>query len=290
MYCYLNNKFILEKNAKISIKNRSFRYGENIFETLVKRENKIIELDLHIERLKFSSEKLYLNLDISDNKLIERINKLTKKNNLENSILRIMLFRDDDSFGLSINESKNKTSLLITEEKFIKYKKEKYKKGISVKIVSTRKNSPNSISPRIKAGANYLANILAKKEAQDENFDEAIMLSQNDFIAESTSSNIFWIKNNTVFTPSLNCDIFPGITRRILLEIISDLKLKIKEGEYKEGELLNSDEAFLSFTSAGLLPITKINKMIISQNKIGLKTQKILEEFWRYYKIENPYS
>jgi len=288
MYCYLNDNFIDDKTATISIFDRSFKYGENIFETMVLREGNIIELEFHLKRLFESAKSIFINIHKTKLEINNIIQKLVIKNKIKNAIIRIMITRGNSLKGLGF-DSTEKPLLLISEIEFNGYAENLYSNGLSSQIVKIKKIPKDSLNPNIKAGAAYLVNILAKHEAKIKKADEAIFLNMDNYITECTTSNIFWIKDDIVYTPSLDCGIFPGITRQIVIKLIKKLRLEIKEGKYKKETLLNADEVFLSYTSAGIMPVTKINGETIGGCKIGRVSKNILKKFWEYYKIENPY-
>jgi len=278
MYCYINDKFIDDKKATVSIFDRSFRYGENIFETMLYKEGKIVKLSLHLDRLLKSAEAVFINITKTKQEIEDTLQELINKNQLKSSIIKIVVTRGNSSHGLGF-DSTEKPLFLIMQSKFDGYPKSKYINGISAQIVKTRKIPKECLMPNIKAGASYLVNILALKEAKDKKADEAILLNLEGNIAECTTSNIFWIKDNVIYTPSLDSEIFPGITRQTVIKSARKLGFEIEEGKYKEEQILEADEVFLSYTTAGIMPVTKINGKIIGGGKIGKITKTLLEKF-----------
>jgi len=125
-------------------------------------------------------------------------------------------------------------------------------------------------------GGNYLNSVLATQDAKQRRFDEAILLDQSGNVSEAPGENIFLVKNNKLITPSLNSSALDGITRRSIITLANDMKLKIKIKKVSKEELRLADEIFLSGTAAEITPVIKIDKRKIGDGKVGNITKLLM--------------
>ena len=128
-------------------------------------------------------------------------------------------------------------------------------------------------------GGNYLNSVLATQDAKQRGFDEAILLDQSGNVSEAPGENIFLVKNNKLITPSLNSSALDGITRRSIITLANDMKLKIKIKKVSKEELRLADEIFLSGTAAEITPVIKIDKRKIGDGKVGNTTKLLMDTY-----------
>mgnify|MGYP001567357405 CR=1 FL=1 len=261
MKVYLNGRFVEERLAKVSVFDRSFLYGDGIFETLRVYSGKVFKKEEHLERLRASAEVIYLPLPEIDYPHI--FQKLLKANNLADGLIRLTISRGE-GWGISPVGIPN---IVCFAKDFSGLPEEMYKKGISA--VVTERRMPNS---GIKS-TNYLEAILAKIEAKGR---EAIMLSTDGFVGSALTSNIFIVKDQRLITPPLSLGILPGITRETVLEIA-----RVEEQVFKKQELYSADEVFLTNTSYEIMPITEIDGRKVGDGLPGVVTKTLLSEFKR---------
>jgi 4-amino-4-deoxychorismate lyase len=199
---------------------------------------------------------------------METINKQAKKLSQVNDIiegrLKIICFRDTEA-----------DAALMTLSHY-KQDDEHIQKGISLGTSSIMRN-PHSPMTYIKS-LNYTENILAKAEVKSKGYDEALFLNIYSKLCEGAVSNIFWIKDNVIYTPDLNCGVLDGITRRQVLDICSLLGLSFKIGSYDLIELLQVDEVFITNSLMGIMPVCRVDNT--TYNISGYKiTKKLQEEY-----------
>ena len=274
---YLNN-IKVSPNNKISLYNGSFLYGINCFEGVrgyyveEKKETKIFLLDEHLDRLYSSIKYLKFNFSIKKNKLKSDIYNIIDKEKIKEDIyIRITVFigsdsswaeTDDIEYFISIRSMKSNLNKILNRKLFIS----KYKRI-----------TKNSVPPSIKAGANYLNSRYSKLEAISNGFDDSLMLTNNNFISESSGSCIFFIKDDSLYTPSLNCDILGSITRSFILNNSKNIFNYIFEDEIKVSDLSNFDCCFVVGTMIELQLISKINEINYNNNSTLLK--RFIKEF-----------
>ena len=280
---YINGKFYLRKNAKISVFDSSVLLGDGCWTSLRLHNEKLLFLNEHIDRLYNDAKSISLKIPINKKKLKETMIQTIKKNKMKTDVhIRIIISRgikstpyQDPSFTIS------PPSIIMIPE----YKKPDtnlYKKGLILKTVKTIRGPHNVQDPRINS-LSKLNCILACIEAKKKKADEALMFDINGNIATNNSTHFFYIKNKTVFT-STGKYCVKGITRQNVIDICKQNKIKIIEKNFKLKEVLNADEAFVTGTFANIIPIKQINqkKFKINQSNLSLKIRN-------YYlrKIEN---
>lgn len=264
MRLYLNGRFIEERLAKVSVFDRSFLYGDGIFETLRAYSGKVFKEEEHLNRLRRSAEIIYLSLPEIDYSRI--FQKLLKCNNLSDALIRLTISRGE-GWGI---EPSGIPNIVMFAKNFSGLPEEMYEKGISAVVVERRR--PKTA---IKS-TNYLEAILAKIEAKGR---EAIMLSGDGFVAGAVTSNIFMVKDQRLITPPLSLGILPGITRETVLTIAKPLSIKAEEQVFRKEELYSADEVFLTSTSYEIMPITEIDGSKIGRGVPGVVTKTLIWEF-----------
>ncbi len=277
MKVWINNKMIDAKDAKVSIFDRGFLYGDGLFETMRCYDGKIFKLAEHISRLFRSSKVMKIKIRNSKAKFAKTIYRILKANRLKDAYVRLTITRGEGSFAL-IRGKDAKPNVIITAKKFKGYPEAFYSRGISAKISDIRQDERSALS-KIKS-LNFLNHILARIRAQDDGFDEAILMNTKGHIAEAATSNIFLVKNGSILTPSLTSGILPGITRGSVIHIARKLGMRVTEKSVSSKELINADEVFLTNSLAELLSVIKINRIRIGDGKPG-KVTKLLHAAYR---------
>ncbi len=258
MNIFLNDRLVPEDEATVSVYDHGFLYGDGIYETMRSYRGVVFMIERHLDRLCRSA--LFIGLNIPEKSEIKRAVSLTlKQNNLSESYVRITVSRGKGAIGIDPDLCKAVTFVVITEP-FRKYPDELYAEGARLILAKTRRNSTTAVDPRIKS-LNFLNNILAKIEAKESDAHEAIMLNSEGFIAEGTVSNIFFVKNGILFTPSVKVGILDGITREIVISSARDHGMRVEEGEYRPDDLLKASEVFFTNTSAEIMPVSKVENV-----------------------------
>ncbi len=274
---YLNNSLVPESKAKVSVFDHGFLYGDGIYETLRAYDGMVFKFDEHIERLFRSASMIGLKMSKGADEIKRAVYKTIRANRHTEAYIRISVSRGPGPIGLDPKLCPKPTFVIISRA-FKEYPKEYYKNGVKIAIVSVRRNFKGALNPQIKS-LNFLNNILAKIESKNKGAYEAIMLNYRGYLAEGTITNIFFVKNNVLCTPSLDVGILDGITRRIILDLAKELKIKIKEGKFTRKHLYGAQEVFISNTTLEVMPVTKVDNV-----KIGTKIGKITQMIGLAYK------
>lgn len=279
-YININSKILPAKKALISVQDRGFRFGDGVFETCLIKDGVIYNWQAHKARLIDGLRAIKITLDCHPNDWLVAMDKMTaeliRKNKIKNGYLRIAVSRGVGSIGyLPI---KNITPTLVIETLTLNPKPQS---PIKLCISKIQKPSIKSLPTNYKL-AQGLNSTLAKIEAVENNCFDAIILNQKSQICETSSANIFWIKNNILYTPHQDCGCLLGTIRAKILEL-SPIKIKLVKA--KIDHLLNADEAFITNTSLGVLAINKIGDWEFKNKKHSkIFTNLLNEDIKKYVK------
>lgn len=276
MKIYLNGKFVNKEDAKVSVFDHGFLYGDGAFEGIRAYDSCVFKLKEHVDRLYETMHTMLINCPLSRKQMIQIIVDTLKSNNLKDGYIRVIVTRGEGDLGLDPKKCFGNPGIVIIADKIVLYPKELYDNGMEIITVPTMRNNPEAMNPKLKS-LNYLNNILAKIEAGNCGYREAIMLDHLGYVAECTGDNIFIIKNNVLYTPSHG--ILKGITRDAVIDLAKDIKIKAVEGLLTRHDIYVADECFLTGTAAELIPIIKVDGRVIGSGKPGLITKKLLKLF-----------
>jgi branched-chain amino acid aminotransferase len=276
MYVFLNSTIIPESEAKISVYDHGFLYGDGIYETMRSYEGVVFMLDRHLERLRRSASLIKLGLP-EDAYLKDAVLRALRANKLADAYVRITVSRGKGPIGLDPGLCEEPT-LIVFAEQFRPYPESLYREGVKLIIAGTRRNLAAALDPKIKS-LSFLNNILAKIEAKEMGAYEAVMLNGEGFITEGTVSNIFFVVGGAVCTPSADAGILDGITRGLVIGLALREGIEVREGKFKPEELLGADEAFFTNTTSEVMPVAAVGE---KNYRIGEITKR-LHELYRGY-------
>ena len=277
MKIYIDGKYYDKENAKISVFDHGFLYGDGVFEGIRIYNSKIFKLEEHIDRLYDSAKAIFLEINQSKEEMTKLLNESVKINNKTNGYIRLVISRGDGPLGLDPFQcEKSKTVIIVSDIQL--YPKEFYENGIEIISSSYRRIPSESFDPRIKS-LNYLNNIMAKVEARKNNFFEAILYNTKGFVAECTGDNIFLVKKNELFTPSKSDGALEGITRNCVIDLAKNKSIKVNEVNLTRFDLYSADECFLTGTGAENMPVTKIDGRVIGAGNCGALTKLLIDEY-----------
>ncbi|MBI4685571.1 MAG: aminotransferase class IV [Nitrospirae bacterium] len=261
MNIYLNNRIVPASDAKVSVFDHGFLYGDGIYETMRAYNGAVFMLDAHIKRFFRSASMIELDIMRKRDSIKKAIYKTLSANSLKEAYVRLTVSRGHGAIGLDPALCKKPTFIIIAQE-LRQYPAVYYEKGVSLTIAKTRRNLKEAINPQIKS-LNFLNNILAKIEAKKKNAYEAVMLNAKGYLTEGTICNVFFVakeKNSEVLcTPSTDCGILDGITRNIILDLAKKNGIAIKEGKFTKKNLYNASEVFITNTTMEVMPVSKID-------------------------------
>jgi branched-chain amino acid aminotransferase len=226
-----------------------------------------------MERLYSAMKFLKIRQPLADKEAEKVIYELLKINNLKDAYIRVTVSRgESEDSRMDISKSGPSNVVVIARE-YNPPPDKCYEKGVAVNIARSRRNS-QSILSNFKV-LNYLDSILARNEAYPEGFFDAIFLNEAGYISEASTSNVFIVSGNRLATPSLDCGVLPGITRKVVLELSRYAGVGVSEGKFLESELKNGDEAFITNSMFEIIPVVKIDDKVIGSGFVGRTTRKI---------------
>lgn len=281
MWIYLNNRFVKQEEAVISVFDHGFLYGDGVYETIRSYSNRIFMRDRHLARLFRSAEAIGLTIPVPMKDWGDLLHESMARNNVGNAqrdaYLRITVSRGIGDIGLDPALCPSPT-VVIMAKPLSPPAYSLYEEGVALIIASTRRNLPSAVSPQIKA-TNFLNNILAKREAIAAGAFDSIFLNWEDHLTECTVSNLFFVGDGCLRTPSLACGLLDGITREIVLQLAGELRIPVEEGRFTTDQLYQASECFLTNTSMELMPVTAIDRRPIGPGIPGPLTRKLRELF-----------
>ncbi|MGA8903417.1 MAG: branched-chain-amino-acid transaminase, partial [Candidatus Bathyarchaeia archaeon] len=230
----------------------------------------------HLDRLYESAKSIKIALPLEKDELGRVVVEVLKKNQLKNGYVRIVVSRGAGRMGVDPRNCPKPTIVVMAEPREPLFGEKV--KGISAIVSSLRRTPSWALDPRIKT-LNYLNNILAKIEAIEAGVEEAIMLNEQGYVAETSTENIFVVKNGVVATPHPSLGVLKGITRDVVIRIAKELEYPLEERSITVHELYNADEVWVTGTAAEVVPITKISGRVIGEGKIGPVFTKVTAKF-----------
>ena len=276
MKVYINGEFFEKENAKISVFDHGFLYGDGAFEGIRSYDGLVYKLNEHMDRLLESLHTLMIQLPMTKKQLTGAVIKTLQVNKLNDAYIRLVVSRGVGDLGLDPRKCKGHASIIIITDKITLYPAELYQKGMEIITVPTVKNHPEALNPELKS-LNYLNNILAKIEATNVGYNEAIMLDSNGYVTECTGDNIFIIKDGVLSTPTNGR--LKGITRQAVIELAQKNKISVQERLFTRHEVFNAHECFLTGTAAEIIPVVKLDGRQIGTGKPGDTTLKLMKWF-----------
>jgi len=276
MKIYLNGKFVEKKDAKVSVFDHGFLYGDGVFEGIRSYKKNVFRLKEHIDRLYESAHTLMLNIPLTKAQMIGAIVKTLKVNGLSDAYIRVIVSRGEGDLGLDPRKCHGTATVIVIADKIVLYPQELYQKGMAIITVPTVRNLNEAVNPQLKS-LNYLNNILAKIEATNSGCMEALMMDAQGFVAECTGDNVFIFRRGELITPP-NARL-RGITRDAVMELARKQKIVTSEKLMTRHEIFVADECFLTGTAAEIIPIVKVDGRVIGAGKPGPITLKLIKAF-----------
>jgi branched-chain amino acid aminotransferase len=276
---FLNGQFVPEERAVVSVFDRSFLYGDGLFETMRVFRGKPFRWQQHWERLHGGADFLNIKLPYSSEALRQFANELVEKNKMPDSLLRLTLSRGVGVRGYSPKGAENPTLVMSL----------RHAPGHDANslprwklITSSHRLPANEPLAHFKT-CNKLAQILARAEADAAGADEALLLNTAGFVVEGASSNLFWIDGDTICTPPLAAGVLPGITRGVVFETCEKLGLKMREANITPEKLKDVDGVFVSLSSFGIIEAASIDNETCRES---LLPAKISQAYWELLKTD----
>ncbi|HZG58046.1 branched-chain-amino-acid transaminase [Paenibacillus sp.] len=281
---YLNGEYVAKEQAVVSVYDHGFLYGDGIFEGIRIYDGNIFKCKEHLKRLYDSAKSIMLDIPLSLQEMQDTLVETIRRNDLRDGYIRLVVSRGPGDLGLDPKRAP-KANVVIIVEKLSIYPEEAYANGLRTVSVSTRRNVPDALNPKIKS-LNYLNNVLVKIQANLAGVGEAIMLNAQGYVAEGSADNIFIVKNGVLFTPPAYVGALEGITRAAVIELCERKGLKLKEEPFTLHDVYVADEVFFTGTAAEIIAVREVDGRVIGEGKAGPITTELLQEFRKIVTVD----
>jgi len=274
---YIDGEFYPKSQAKISVYDHGFLYGDGVFEGIRVYNGVVFKLKEHVQRLYDSAHAMLLQIPLTKEQMIQAVVDTLRKNNFKDSYVRLIVTRGIGDLGLDPRKCSTATVIVIADH--IKLHDEEAKvKGITTLVSWVRRDPVDGTSHEIKS-LNYLNSVLAKMEANMSGADEAICLEKSGCVAEGVGENIFIIKNGKIYTPPTSTGALEGITSKVVVQLAEKLGYKVAVENLTLFMLFSADEIFFTGTAAEIVPIRQVNWRTIGSGTRGPVTERLMAEF-----------
>jgi branched-chain amino acid aminotransferase len=281
MWIYLNDRFVKDDEAVVSVFDHGFLYGDGVYETIRSYGSQIFMRDQHLARLRRSAAAIGLTIPIPEHRWPNLLHEAMIRNDVGNehtdAYIRITISRGAGDIGLDPALCPTPTIVIMTKL-LHPPSLELYRIGVTLIVAETRRNLPSALSPQIKA-TNFLNNILAKREAIAAGAFDSILLNWESHVTECTVSNIFFVRSGRLCTPALACGLLDGITRALVLSLAQEAQIPVDEGHFGVESIYQADECFLTNTSMEVMPVTMVDRHPVGKGTPGRLTQQIQRLF-----------
>ncbi|MBR2563190.1 MAG: aminotransferase class IV [Paenibacillus sp.] len=287
-YAAMNGKLVQLASAVVPLTDHGFLYGIGLFETFRTYQGVPYLLERHLERMAAGCKELGIPFTVTAAEVTDWISRLMRANNLEDAYVRYTISAGEAPFGLPSGDYTEPTHIVLAKA-LPEPSPTLYERGKVLQQLSTPRNTPES---RIRfKSLHYMNSILAKRELNgyiqhDHRLQgaEGLQLTREGYIAEGIVSNVFWVREQVLYTPSLSTGILPGITRAVVMEIAAEQGVSCREVETPWRHLEQADEIFLTGSVAELVPVTTLhdldgNELEISNGYIGPVTAVLLRMY-----------
>lgn len=261
MQCWLNGNYVAAEELRISPFDHGFLYGLGFFETLRTYNGKVLFWEAHMERLQAALTQFHIHLPYTKQDLLAVIKQLNLAAGGQDGYFRLNVSAGEHSIGLQPSE--------YTQPNVIVFRKElpdtPRGKEKTAQWLEVRRNTPEGVL-RVKSH-HYGNNVLGRFEMSSLAMQEGFFLTEEGYVAEGVTSNIFWVKDDILYTPSLEAGILPGITRAWVLEHAQSVGIEIREGLFTKNDVEQGSECFITNSVQELVPICKLEDIQLLGNK-----------------------
>ncbi len=272
-WVYLDGEVKRYADAKVGLMTHALQYGTGVFEGIrgywspEHEQLFLLKLREHYRRMQNSVKVLKLKIPMNLDELCETSVELIRRNNFRQDVyIRPFAFKSSEEIGVRLHNLKDSFAIYVTP--FGNYVE--VDGGIRCMVSSWRRIDDNAAPARAKITGTYVNSALAKTEAMENGFDEAIMLTQDGHVCEGSAENIFLLRDGTVFTPPTNDNILEGLTRLAMIELLrKELDMEVVERSIDRSELYIADEIFLCGTGAQISPVIDVDRRPIGDGQVG---------------------
>jgi branched-chain amino acid aminotransferase len=276
---YLDGRWVSPEEAKVSIFDHGYLYGDGVFEGIRSYAGKVFRLEEHVARLYESAHAISLTIPMDRQGLEELVREAVARRGGGDAYIRVQVSRGHGDLGLDPRNCP-RPSMFVVADRIALYPPSLYETGLRALTVSLRRTAVDALSPRVKS-LNYLNNILGKIQATAAGMPEAIFLNADGFPIEATGENLFAVRRGELWTPPAYLGILEGITRRTVLELAQELGMVCHEEPFNLHDLYVAEEVFLTGTAAEIVPVVEVDGRPVGTGRPGPVVARLREAFAR---------
>ena len=258
---YIDGEIHDEQSARISVFDRGFLYGDSVYEVARTSGGRPVDYERHVERLERAAATIWLPCP-GRAVLADAVRRTLEAAGNPESYIRVVLTRGAGDIGLDVALAEHAMLIAIVRPLALPAA-ELYEKGAALRIVGVRRTARDAVDPGVKSG-NYLNNILALAEARRHGAYEGVMLSADGAVTEGSTSNVFAVSNQVIFTPAIGVGILAGITRQRVIELAGQAGFTVEETRLEPDDLHGADEVFITSSIRGIVPISELDGVEIA--------------------------
>ena len=271
---WYNNDLVDWQDVKFHVLSHGLHYASCVFEGLRVYDGEIFKLEEHTDRFYHSANRLGIEMPYTKDEINNATKKIVSIQKVQNGYIRPFAWRGSEMMAISAQNTTIHVAI-ATWEMSTYFDKKKKLNGIKLQTSKWMRPPSNTAPTDAKAAGLYMICTLSKHHAEKNGFDDSLMLDSKGNIAESTGANIFFVKNNNLYTPTPDC-FLNGITRQTVIELAKKNKIRVIEKRILPKELFKADEVFLTGTAVEITPISLIDK---KKFKVGKVTKKLMYLF-----------
>jgi branched-chain amino acid aminotransferase len=273
---FLNDKLVDADKARVSAADSGFLYGAGLFETMRSCNGVVFALKDHLDRLFFSARSLSIENSYDRKYITDSIYIVLKANKLSDARLRLTL----TGGPMSQLDKEHRPTLLITATKLVPYPPEYYKNGVLVVLCPFRQNPADPVYGH--KTISYFSRMIALKLAHQKRSTEALWFTVDNRLAEGCISNVFLVKDSTLYTPPVETPVLAGVARKTVCQIALKKSIKLVEKDLVIDDVLGADEVFLTNVIMQIMPVSRIEKHVVGAGRVGPTTKQLIEYFDQY--------
>lgn len=271
---FLNGRFVSDGQAEASVLTPGFLYGWGLFETMRSYCQNIVYLDWHLKRIRQGGALIGLKMPYSDLRVKRIIRAALAKSVFKDNYVRLSVWR-----------SGARAEAMFLVKKYTPYSARKYEEGFCCFVSPFRQNERSPLA-RVKSN-NRLLYQCAYEAARKKGFDEALLLNTAGYLAEASRSNIFFVKDGRVFTPSLACGCLAGVTRQVVFDLCRKYGIRVRQGRWRLKDLLGAQGAFLTNSGMGVMPAASVGRKLIAGGSQSGIVRLLVDEYQKLLKNED---
>ncbi|MCL6521799.1 MAG: branched-chain-amino-acid transaminase [Firmicutes bacterium] len=277
---YLDGHFVPVEQAKVSVYDHGFLYGDGIFEGIRMYGGRVFKLEEHIRRLYHSARVIDLEIPLPPDEMSRVVLETCRRNELDDGYIRLVVSRGAGDLGLDPRKCPRPTVVVIVD-RIALFPESLLEQGLTAVTAATRRTSVDALDARVKS-LNYLNSIMAKLEANLAGAHEILMLNREGYVCEGTGDNVFIVRGGTVLTPPAYLGILEGITRATVLDLARELGIEAREAVFTRYDVYTADECFLTGTAAEVVPVTTVDGRPVGDGRPGPVTRRLRDAYFEF--------